>query len=96
MFVQIVGISTVSFVPSSKLDCSKLQETHKKIETLATVSVAGISDTERAINAQNEEIRAMIAAEQSVAAVGEEYIESEKDANGRLFQRNFERFCTYS
>ena len=70
---------------ASKLNCSELQD-HKKNETLSAVASAGLTAKEAAINAQSDEVKAMIAAEQRIAPVGEDFIEAEKDAHGKKLE----------
>lgn len=85
---RVIGISTVSFVPSTKSTTTSTID-NKKVEAMTAASSAGLSATELAISAQSDDVKAMIAAEASVTPVGESYIESEKDAHGWLS-------CTHS
>ncbi|CAD6184812.1 unnamed protein product [Caenorhabditis auriculariae] len=84
---RVVGISTVNFVGGSKLSSTGQLETKKAAVAEAVGSAGKLVDaTANAVKAQPQDIQALIAAEQNVQPVGEEYIDSERDPTGKLLQ----------
>ncbi|WKX89329.1 hypothetical protein Q1695_008740 [Nippostrongylus brasiliensis] len=88
---RVVGISTVNFVAGAKLSTTANQLEAKKQQVLQAVGSAGVKNTEetstaQAIKGQTEELQALIAAEQNLKPVGEEFVEAQRDATGKLLQ----------
>ncbi|KAK6029186.1 zinc finger, C2H2 type, partial [Ostertagia ostertagi] len=87
---RVVGISTVNFVGGTKLSSTAGQLEAKKQQVMQAVGSAGVKPAEeptsQAIKGQTEELQALIAAEQSLKPVGEEFVEAQRDATGKLLQ----------
>ncbi|VDO64734.1 unnamed protein product [Heligmosomoides polygyrus] len=87
---RVVGISTVNFVGGTKLSTTTGQLEAKKQQVIQAVGSAGVKSTEdtaaQAIKGQTEELQALIAAEQNLKPVGEEFVEAQRDATGKLLQ----------
>ncbi|KAK6731402.1 hypothetical protein RB195_007709 [Necator americanus] len=87
---RVVGISTVSFVAGAKLSSTAGQLEAKKQQVMQAVGSAGAKpaddSTVQAIKGQTEELQALIAAEQNLKPVGEEFVEAQRDATGKLLQ----------
>ncbi|KAK6060380.1 zinc finger, C2H2 type [Cooperia oncophora] len=87
---RVVGISTVNFVAGAKLSTTAGQLEAKKQQVMQAVGSAGVKPAEepptQAIKGQTEELQALIAAEQSLKPVGEEFVEAQRDATGKLLQ----------
>ncbi|XGW21944.1 hypothetical protein V3C99_004701 [Haemonchus contortus] len=87
---RVVGISTVNFVGGAKLSSTAGQLEAKKQQVIHAVGSAGVKPAEeptaQAIKGQTEELQALIAAEQSLKPVGEEFVEAQRDATGKLLQ----------
>uniref|UniRef100_A0A0K0CYV8 DZF domain-containing protein n=1 Tax=Angiostrongylus cantonensis TaxID=6313 RepID=A0A0K0CYV8_ANGCA len=87
---RVVGISTVNFVGGAKLSTMAGQLEAKKQQVLQAVGSAGTKATEdsavQAVKGQTEELQALIAAEQNLKPVGEEFVEAQRDATGKLLQ----------
>ncbi|KAJ1373709.1 hypothetical protein KIN20_036191 [Parelaphostrongylus tenuis] len=87
---RVGGISTVNFVGGAKLSTTAGQLEAKKQQVLQAVGSAGTKATDesavQAIKGQTEELQALIAAEQNLKPVGEEFVEAQRDATGKLLQ----------
>ncbi|VDO70252.1 unnamed protein product [Haemonchus placei] len=87
---RVAGISTVNFVGGAKLSSTAGQLEAKKQQVMHAVGSAGVKSAEeptaQAIKGQTEELQALIAAEQSLKPVGEEFVEAQRDATGKLLQ----------
>ncbi|PIO64146.1 zinc finger, C2H2 type, partial [Teladorsagia circumcincta] len=87
---RVVGISAVNFVGGTKLSSTAGQLEAKKQQVMQAVGSAGVKPAEeptsQAIKGQTEELQALIAAEQSLKPVGEEFVEAQRDATGKLLQ----------
>ncbi|EYC11005.1 hypothetical protein Y032_0053g2423 [Ancylostoma ceylanicum] len=87
---RVVGISTVNFVAGAKLSSTAGQLEAKKQQVMQAVGSAGTKapedSTVQAIKGQTEELQALIAAEQNLKPVGEEFVEAQRDATGKLLQ----------
>uniref|UniRef100_A0A158PLH3 DZF domain-containing protein n=1 Tax=Angiostrongylus costaricensis TaxID=334426 RepID=A0A158PLH3_ANGCS len=87
---RVVGISTVNFVGGAKLSTIAGQLEAKKQQVLQPVGTAGTKATEESavqtVKGQTEELQALIAAEQNLKPVGEEFVEAQRDATGKLLQ----------
>ncbi|KJH43604.1 zinc finger, C2H2 type [Dictyocaulus viviparus] len=87
---RVVGISTVNFVGGTKLSSTGGQLEAKKQQVLQAVGSVGTKVTDdpaaHAIKGQTEELQALIAAEQNLKPVGEEFVEAQRDATGKLLQ----------
>ncbi|CAJ0596270.1 unnamed protein product [Cylicocyclus nassatus] len=87
---RVVGISTVNFVAGAKLSSTAGQLEAKKQQVMQAVGSAGTKAPEeptvQAIKGTTEELQALIAAEQNLKPVGEEFVEAQRDATGKLLQ----------